>query len=168
MQTAVMNREVLEKIWGDYDNDSSGTLDKKEVNGLMKDYFNSAFRYFVLVVKDRCLKKLKGSNSQYGISMGTETGEKIEKIILNSSKKNVRIWLGELNQKNQIEKIYVQLDADGSGHLDKDEFLTGFMKVVKERCGEKQVKLLQDYVMKDTEGALLKVYNSVVASKNRS
>jgi len=139
MQTALSNRACLEKIWDEYDIDRSGSLDKKEVYVLMQDYFNSAFRYFALVVKDRCLRKLQASNSQYGVTMENDTGSRLEKIIFNSSKKNVRIWLGELNNKSQMEAMYLTLDADKSNSLDKEEFLRGFMDVIKVRCGEKQV-----------------------------
>eukprot|EP00030_Apusomonadida_sp_AF-17_P000570 a175079_1359.p2 GENE.a175079_1359~~a175079_1359.p2 ORF type:complete len:222 (+),score=88.32 a175079_1359:49-666(+) len=131
-KAAAMNAEVLEGLWTTFDKDQSGSLDADEAKELVREYLQAAKKYMPEIVQESIALGLNAASALLPPEMLEDFNKqkkKLMKQVTAQVKEQLDTVISDLlaNSEVHARQLLLDLDANGDGRVDKEEFTSRFL-----------------------------------------
>jgi Ca2+-binding EF-hand superfamily protein len=153
-------KETLEDIFERYDIDRSGTLNSEECKSLMSRYIKAFKIWYPYIMKVTIDRQIYEAVGQLPEAYRKEVSEAVLTKSLNHLSEIVDDRLP--GDDNMAKEIFVSIDQDGDGNVDKDEFSTHFNNSIRALLNPETIKKeIEQKIESFCEEALIEMSNKL-------
>jgi len=126
-ELALKNKEIIEKLWAEYDTDKNGLLSRDECNKLTKDCILQGKKYIPMMLESVTTQQLNLIKS----SMPLDVQQSFDKLMTKVSKtidEGINKSLDKLllDSDTISREIFQKMDENGDGNVTHSEFTTHY------------------------------------------